>query len=72
MTLATSITTMTPNVVVADSVEPQLKAPSHNDLALIVIDEALSSVGSRSLIASTEMADVLLDLRLLLETPSPN
>lgn len=34
--------------------------------ALTVIDRALAQVGSRELVSSAEMSDLLLDLRLLL------
>lgn len=34
--------------------------------ALTVIDQALGQVGSRELMSSAEMSDLLLDLRLLL------
>jgi hypothetical protein len=46
--------------------------PTSNDLALILIDQALADTGARSLVASTEVADILLDLRRLLGPAASN
>ncbi len=38
--------------------------------ALAIIDRALSEMGSRSLVSTIEISDVLLDVRSLLANPS--
>ena len=64
MTAPSSIAVMTDT--------PTIVTPTDNDLALILIDKALVDTGARSLVASTEVADILLDLRRLLGAPANN
>jgi hypothetical protein len=40
--------------------------------ALAVIDRGLGDLGHRELVSSNEVADLLLDVRTLLATPSPD
>jgi hypothetical protein len=39
--------------------------------ALAVIDKGLGDLGHRELVSSNEVADLLLDVRMLLATPPP-
>jgi hypothetical protein len=55
----------------------QLEAPQHDSHdaviaeALAVIDQALGQMFSRELVSANEVADVLLDVRTALTTPTP-
>ncbi|MBN2623842.1 MAG: hypothetical protein JXA83_10755 [Acidimicrobiales bacterium] len=40
--------------------------------ALAVIDKGLGDLGHRELVSSNEVADLLLDVRTLLATPTPD
>lgn len=55
---------------------PDLSTPSGTSTAvaeaLAIIDKGLADTSSRSLVASTEVADILLDLRRLIGGPSAN
>ncbi|CAN5852990.1 hypothetical protein BH23ACT2_BH23ACT2_23550 [soil metagenome] len=55
-------------VTVTETAEPEI----HISEALAVIDQALPTMQHRELVAADEVADLLLDLRLLLATaPDP-
>lgn len=43
-----------------------------NDKAIALIEQALRDTGSRSLVSSSEVTDLLLDLRSILGTPATN
>lgn len=49
----------------------ELKDPVVVDEALSIIDRALGELVNRELVSTDEVADLLLDVRMLLTTPAP-